>query len=242
MTVEQIIADYQAKGILRPEMADWLRNIYTYEMTKHGDDAQARRVLSVLLNRTAEEHRQKVTEARAVVEGAIARKILVRPAVPTSVRVLQAVAGSVAGAIAAVSAIFVFFYVVVFLIELIFGSTSGRIRIPAKGILAVLIAPIAGAVIGAMFGWRFDVRDAVDGIRRFLDAASILDRAWLAWGAMWSAFTVIAFALFDPFGRYSFHSWLPRHLMWFAVIWIGPIAGGWLVTRLVRWVANGRRD
>jgi hypothetical protein len=242
MTIEQLISEFQAKGILRPEVAVWIRNVYNYEMSKHGDDGRARRVLVELLSRTPEEHRQKIAEARATVADAIARKPLVRSPVPTFVKVLQAAVGCAAGAVAAMVTVFVFFYSVMYLIEMIFGSTPSRVRVPLKGALAALVAPIAGAVLGGAFGWRFDARGAADRLQRFLNTISMLHRACIAWGVVWTAVFLIAFTLFDPFDYYSFRYWGPRDLVRFALLWVGPIVGGWVIARLVQWVSSGQRD
>lgn len=137
MSIEQLIADYQAKGHLHPQMGQWLLNIYRYEIAKHGNEAQARRVLIDLLQRTPEEHRQKVAEARAIIADAIACKL--HPPIPTPLKMLQAAIGCIIGALVAVAALLVLWYGLIFLADLFFGTTSGRVRVPIKGCLPWLL-------------------------------------------------------------------------------------------------------
>jgi hypothetical protein len=70
----------------------------------------------------------------------------------------------------------------------------------------------------------------------------MLDRAWIAWGVVWTTVILLAFTVFDPFHRYSFYWWQSQDVVWFLMLWVGPILGGWALAHLVRWVANGRRD
>jgi hypothetical protein len=232
-------------AIARPEMADWLRKSFNHEMSKHGDDARARHTTAQrLLLPIPPEYRllaseQREADNRAIVMSAIARAIPVPSPVPTRVKALQAIIGCAAGAgigLATTYALIGFFW---FLVELT-GAT--RVRVRVVGVLVVFAAPIIGAVVGAAVGWNFDTRSAVRRLQAFLDNASLRDRAWIAWGAVWTGVIVIAFTLFDPLGRYAFRYWQPNDLLSLAVVWIGPIIGGWIVTRLLAWVASGRRN
>lgn len=235
MAVEQIIADFQAKGQLRPETADWLLKIYRHEIAQHGDKGQAR---CVLLKRI-EEMERRDNAAEALMPDAVMKK-LNRPPVPLALRVLQAIFGSILGAVLAAVVVFVFVYGVMLLLKFIFSSAPGHIRVPLKGVLAVFIAPIAGAIIGGLGGWKFDARVAAEQVRIFLDALSAFDRAWIAWSVVWTGLVIMAFSMFNPFGRYGY--W--RHDDWLALtaIWIFPIIGGGMLAQLVRWVAAGRRE
>lgn len=60
----------------------------------------------------------------------------------------------------------------------------------------------------------------------------------MAWGVAWTGLTLCTFAFFDLFDRYR---WREEDWFNFTVIWLLPIFGGWLATRLVRWAAAGSR-
>lgn len=227
MGVDQLIADLKASGKLQPETADWLLSYYRGELAQHGDEGRAKRAMLELLARAAEQRRQQAASAPPA-----------RSSIPVLLRVLQSVVGAVLGAALAAAAAFALLYGLILLIETIFGSTPSRVRVPVKGVLAVAIAPIAGAILGAMLGWKLDARVAWRSGQQYLDTASFFDRAWMAWAVVWTGFTLCAFAFFDPFGRYR---WRVDEWLSFAATWMLPILGGWLVTRLVRWVGAGRR-
>ncbi len=154
---------------------------------------------------------------------------------------MQAIAGAIVGGALAAAAVFAILYLFMFLVESIFGSMPSRVRVPVKGVLAAAVAPVVGAVIGAMLGWKYDARVAWQNAQRYLDGASVFDRAWMAWGVVWTGLTLCAFAFFDPFHRYRINNWRDDDWFSFAAIWFLPIIGGWLTTRLVRWVAAGTR-
>lgn len=241
MTVEEIIADFQAKGHIRPETADWVRGVYRYELGQHGDEAKARSVLVDLLTRSPEEHQQKVAEARAIVLDAVIKKLSQSP-VPLALRILQVVVGVILGGVLAAATAFVLVYGLLILVEIVFGATPTHVRVPVKGVLAVLLAPVAGAVLGGLYGWKFDARVGKAKVQRLLDTSPAIDRAWIAWGTAWTGVVLVAFSLFDPFGRSRFRYWRDDDWLSLAAIWILPIIGGWAVAQLVRWVAAGQRE
>jgi hypothetical protein len=118
-------------------------------------------------------------------------------------------------------------------------SGATRVRVPVAGIILVFALPIIGAVLGGLAGWRLDARNPIGRVRQFLDNASMFDRAWIAWGAVWTGAILIAFTMFDPFHRYSLYNWRAEDMMRVALIWVGPIVAGWIASHLVRWVASG---
>jgi len=114
-----------------------------------------------------------------------------------------------------------------------------------------------GRTVARVFKGRSESDGALKHFRRFLGSASILDRAWIAWGIVWTTAMLIAITAFNyaPFGHsyVSLHSiaysWTIRDqerflivqdVMSFLTLWVGPILGGWVLACLVRWVANGR--
>lgn len=222
--------------------AEFYNNRYKVALDRHKGDAEAakREIAEWLANDEAVKKEMAAWLAKIGARSQLnTADLAARAPAPESGKVLQAIVGAVVGSLAATAALFVLLHIVMSLVE---GSGATRIRVPVKGVLAVLIAPIAGAVIGALIGWRFDARVASDTLQRFLNTAPMLDRAWIAWGGVWTSVLLVAFTLFDPFGRYSFGQWRSGDVMWLVVVWAGPIVGGWVVARLVRWIASGRRE
>src|SRR5262245_37686777 len=207
MTVEHLIDEYQAKGMISPEMADRLREVYRNETASN--PVKAPKVVATLL---------KYYSSHTVGPSEIVRRR--RPA-RTSVRVLSAAVGAVLG-LAAVG-----------FVLLLHSSLFNPTTLSAK---VAIVAVIIGAVGGAALGWKFKP----ERLRRMLDAASLSTRAWIAWGVVWTAGTVIAFTLFALFRRYESLNWRARDVIWFVLIWAGPIVAGWAITRLVAWVVRGR--
>lgn len=240
MKIEEIIADFSARGQISPEAANCLLTVYRHELSRTGNMADARHKLLEMLSETPEQRQQKMAVARATILSAVMQRIAPRP-VPVGARLLQSIVGAILGAALAALSAFLLFYSLLFLVELAFGSTPSRIRIPVKGLLALVIAPAAGAVMGAIYGWRFDFREARAALRRYLDASSVYERAWMAWGIVWTVIILIGFAAFDPFDRYRLSNWQQADWLSFIFLWAGPIVGGWGATKLVTWVAAGRR-
>ena len=81
-----------------------------------------------------------------------------RPPAPESVKVLQAIAGAIVGGLAgcAISALIASF------VHIFFAMGATHVRVPVKGVLLFLLAPIAGIVVGAVAAWSFDLRDWKD--------------------------------------------------------------------------------
>jgi hypothetical protein len=240
ISVEEIIADFQAKGQISSERAEWLCGIYRYELAQHGNEATARRALLDQLTRTPELRQQAVVGARAIVLDTVLKKSSKRP-LPTTMRILQAVIGVVLGAALATGVAFVLIYGLLLVIKMIFGTMPSHFRAPIKGLVAVALAPIAGAVLGGMYGWSFDARVAKVTVGLFLNSSPAIDRAWIAWGVVWTGVVLFTFAVFDPFDRSRFRYWYDDDWLKLGAIWIVPIIGGWAVAKLVSWVAAGRR-
>lgn len=242
MTFEHLLAHFVARGYLLAAQEDVLRDIYKEEMTKHGDDVQARGKVADFLSRTDEERREDIIKARAVLLAAVVRNSVNSPSVPIALQLLQAIVGALIGSVVAAGLTLMAFYMVMTILDSVFGTFTSHVRFSAKGVLAGLIAAIAGAISGGMLGWKFNARVAADKLRQFLGSATILERAWISMGSVWTSLTFSYFALHDPFGRRTIENWRVDDALWFANYWIGPLVGVWLASRIVMWVANGRRE
>ncbi len=241
-TVEETIRDFEARGMITADRAERALAVYKYEMDRHGDDAEARRVLAELFRRTPEEHRQKAAEARAIVmDGIIKALERQRRPVSTPIRFLQALIGGLVGAVGAVLAVYVALVIVTLLIQAVFGAPTGRVRSMGKAGLALLIAPVAGGIVGALYGWSFDRRIVAVKLRRALSNASMLDRACIAWAVVWTMIAFVGIGFIDFVSRSSFYWWKVEDYVRALMIWLGPIVGGWVISKLVRWVMRGAR-
>lgn len=241
MDTEKTILRFHASGRMRAETAQWLIGAFKQELQQHGDRVRANQALLHLLDKAGEQLRRQGEQAGAFELGALASE-LKRSRPSTTIRAAQALLGGLLGALAAALAVLAFFLVLMLLIELVFGSPIGRVRVPAKALLAVVVAPIAGAILGGLYGWNLDANAARERLRGMLDAAPIFDRAWMAWAVVWTGGTLAAFVFFKPFDRSSVRYWRTDDWLSFAAIWVLPIAAGWVIARLVRWVAAGRLE
>jgi hypothetical protein len=241
MKFEDTIFRFQSAGRLGAEIADWLRTAYRQELLKHGDRLLARQSTIHLLERAREVLLIQGELTASAELGALAAELM-RTQPSTAQRVGQALLGGLIGAALATFAVLAFFFLLLLLIEIVFGSPASRVRIPAKAVLAVILAPIAGAIIGGLYGWNLNAGEVADRLRNLLDRASIFDRAWIAWSIVWSGGTLAAFTFFKPFSRSSISYWRSDDWLSFAAIWIFPILGGWLIAKLVRWVVAGKLE
>ncbi|MBV1694970.1 MAG: hypothetical protein KGP27_10965 [Hyphomicrobiales bacterium] len=133
------------------------------------------------------------------------------------------------------------FFLFALLFEALFGPFTGRVRSSGKAGLALLIAPLAGFIVGSLYGWNFDSREFYDRIKQALDRASVFDRAWIAWAAMWSTIAVVGMNFMDLVSPIPLTRWSRDEFSRALLFWLAPIFGGWSTTKLVQWVLKGAR-
>ena len=88
--------------------------------------------------------------------------------------------------------------------------------------------PIVGGALGAQLGWiagnpgSFStIRwSPVERLRDAVDGATSETRLWLAFATLWLLGVVLAFLVFDPFGRYY---WSQREWLKFLTVLLGPV-------------------
>lgn len=160
MKIEKLIADYQANGRLSSVTANQLLRIYQHEVVKHGNQAKARETVANYYESTTEVQRRA---AARIIEAHVHKTELSKP-VHIAIRLGRAIIGSVIGALIAAAVAYACVLGLILLITTIFGSAPSRVRVPVKGVLAVALAPVFGAIMGALIGWRFSFRDAVTSV------------------------------------------------------------------------------
>ena len=158
----------------------------------------------------------------------------------TLVRLLYALLGAVFGLVVTVA----IGTAILYMLHIVFEAVFGPFRIcsvGAKAGLALIIMPIAGAVLGALVGWNFHQYDIGNRTQFFLNTSSMYDRASIAWAATWTtAFAVLILTL-GPFWRDSRYWYLERDWLATALWWLVPIIGGFVASRMVAWIAKGTR-
>lgn len=160
----------------------------------------------------------------------------------TPVRVVLAIVGGLVG----LSITFVvgaaILYMLALALEAIFGPYRVR-RVGGKVVLALIIIPIAGAIWGMVLGWNF--HQYKFGARLMtqlaIDVDSIWNRAWIAWAGFWTAAMIVMVATLGAFWRDSYYWYFERDALPTLLWWLGPIVGGFALSRTVAWVMRGSR-
>jgi hypothetical protein len=162
------------------------------------------------------------------------------PSIP--VRVLLAVIGGLVGLAITIAIGAAVLYILAMALEAMFGPYRVR-RVGAKAGLALIVVPLAGAVWGVAIGWNLHQHKFGARLKPYLaiDTDSMLDRAWIAWAAIWSTATVILVPMVGPIWRGSSYWYFERDALATLVWWIMPIAGGFVFSRIVAWVMRGSR-
>lgn len=153
---------------------------------------------------------------------------------------LLALVGGIIGLVTTIALGAVVLYLLSLAWQAVFGVSRMR-QAPVGIALAVFIIPIAGAVWGAALGWNLHQHDIGSRVRKLVDTSSMIDRAWIAWGVVWSAGLAILIPTLGPFWRSSRYWYIEHDGIQTVLWWIIPIIGGYVVSRLVAWVMRGSR-
>jgi hypothetical protein len=161
---------------------------------------------------------------------------------PTLIRLMTALIGGILGLIIVIALGFAILFLTGSLIEAIFGPIR-VVRVGAKAGLILIVVPLAGAVWGFVVGWNFHEYGFGTKLRPYLsiDHGSMLDRAWMAWAAIWTIILTLIILMRGAFWRNGYY-WhanydaLPTFLWW-----LFPIVGGFLMSRIFAWVMRGTR-
>jgi hypothetical protein len=122
---------------------------------------------------------------------------------------------------------------------MVFGFEYDPSRRAGERLMAMMT--IAGAFVGFSWGPRVSAREMSDALRLYFDSRGMMDRAWIAWAAVWLAAFSILIVVFGPFWRNSRYWDMERDGL-ATVFWLlCPIIGGFIVSRLVAWVMRGSR-
>jgi hypothetical protein len=158
----------------------------------------------------------------------------------TPIRAILALVGAVLGFVVTVAVGAMILYVLSLIWQALFGVSRMR-RAPLGAALAVFLVPLAGTVWGAAIGWNLHQYQFGDRVRTFLDARTMIDRAWMAWAIVWTAALGLIVPTFGAFWRGSRYWYLDNDGIATLLWWLLPIIGGFIVSRLVAWVMKGSR-
>lgn len=138
-TVEETILDSEARGLITHDYAKHALSVYQHEIDRHGNHAEAQRVVADLFRRTAEEHRQKAAETRATFLDAINRAHeKQRRQLTWPVRCLQAFVGGVFSAVAVVAAVYLFFFFLLCFLRHFLGPSPDECGVQVRLVLRCL--------------------------------------------------------------------------------------------------------